>query len=567
MTQKWFNGLRVQIVLLLTLALFPLAAVAIYQTNRVGNEAARNGQLALLELTRSAAQEEELFIQRALGVARFFGTVAEDLIDDPQSCVDYLQRFIARNPSYSFIGVLPPSGIMTCTSAGGEFDVADSVYFDALVTLQERSIVANPRGSSGEESRFNISEPFRIDGEFAGFISISIPHRGMPDASRDMEDLGLVDLLTFNANNEILTARNSLEHAHLEMPVDRTLESLRNLSGRAFEDTNQNGDARVYTVVPIQGSTATVLGVWLPNEGSAGHISDTVKPAVFPILMWIASMAVAMLAIHRLVLRHITRLRHNMDEFAETRSIETLASHASMPNELQSLVGNFDRMTDDIVREEAELEDMLREKNVLIKEVHHRVKNNLQLISSIMNMKMRAAEQDETKLVLRRLQDRVLSLASIHRDLYQPENGGMANVGVLITDIVQNSTEIAAVTKDNVRIETDIESVLLYPDQAVPLALLVSEGMTNALKYVGEDGGSAPFIRVSLKNNGSECILQMQNSIGVTSEADSTGLGTKLINAFSIQLRGELGLDNDGSTFTLRLRFGIEEFVPVGRDF
>lgn len=567
MTQRWFNGLRVQIVLLLTLALFPLAAVAIYQTNRVGNEAARNGQLALLELTRSAAQEEELFIQRALGVARFFGTVAEDLIDDPQSCVDYLQRFIARNPSYSFIGVLPPSGIMTCTSAGGEFDVADSVYFDALITRQERSIVANPRGPSGGESRFNISEPFQIAGEFAGFISISIPHRGMPEASRDMEDLGLVDLLTFNANNEILTARNSLEHAHLEMPVDRTLESLRNLSGHAFEDTNQNGDARVYTVVPIQGSTATVLGVWLPNEGSAGHISDTVKPAVFPILMWIASMAVAMLAIHRLVLRHITRLRHNMDEFAETRSIETLASHASMPNELQSLVGNFDRMTDDIVREEAELEDMLREKNVLIKEVHHRVKNNLQLISSIMNMKMRAAEQDETKLVLRRLQDRVLSLASIHRDLYQPENGGMANVGVLITDIVQNSTEIAAVTKDNVRIETDIESVLLYPDQAVPLALLVSEGMTNALKYVGEDGGSAPFIRVSLKNNGSECILQMQNSIGVTSEADSTGLGTKLINAFAIQLRGELGLDNDGSTFTLRLRFGIEEFVPVGRDF
>ena len=568
MMAKWYNGLRVQIVLLLTLALFPLAAVAIYQTSRVENEATRNAELALLALTRSAAREEELFIQRALGVARFFGVVAGDFLKDPEACVRDLQDFVARNDNYSFIGVLPPSGVMTCTSAGNTFDAKPSPYFADLMETKKRTIAANPRGPLSKESIFNIFEPFEVDGEFAGFISISIPHRGMPKASLDLEALGLIDLLTFNANDDVLTARNSMENAQRELPADRRLWAMQSLSGHAFESTNRNGEVRTYTVVPIQGSLATVLGVWHPREGTASQqLGSMLKPALFPTLMWIASMAVAMLSIHTLVLRHITRLRHNMDQFAETRSIESPSSKIAMPNEMQSLALNFDRLTDDIVREEAELEDMVREKNVLIKEVHHRVKNNLQLISSIMNMKMRAAEHEETKTVLMRLQDRVLSLASIHRDLYQSQNGGRANVGVLVTDIVENSVEIIAVTDAAVNVETDVGPVLLYPDQAVPLALLVAEGMTNALKYIGSAGPEKPFIRVSLQQNGDECVLKLENSIGVMPDIESTGLGTKLINAFAIQLGGEISLEERTSTFVMHLQFKIEEFVPDGRDF
>ena len=567
MMPSWFNGLRIQFVLLLTLALFPLAAVAIYQTSRVENEATRSVEMALLALTRSAAKEEELFIQRALGVARFFGTVAEKFIDDPDTCVRDLQNFVANNDNYSFIGVLPPSGIMTCTSAGGEFDAATGPYFADLMETRQRTIVANPRGPLSQESIFNISEPFEIDGEFAGFISISIPHRGMPKATLDLEELGLVDLMTFNLNDEILTARNSMENVNSEMPVDWTLSKLRNSRGNAFESENLSGERRTYTVVPIQGSGATVLGVWRTQQSTIGQLGSLIKPAAFPLLMWVASMAVAMLSIHRLVLRHITHLRRNMDDFAETRKIKAPASLASMPNELRALAKNFDGMTDEVLREEAELEDIAREKNVLIKEVHHRVKNNLQLISSIMNMKIRSAVHDETKSVLKRLQDRVLSLASIHRDLYQSRHGGRANVGALISDIVENSVEVAAATNTSIETSTDLDPVLLYPDQAVPLALLVAEGMTNALKYTRSSTEVKPFIRVSLKQVDPECILTLENSIGTAPTADSTGLGAKLINAFATQLEGAVETEENDARYILKLRFKIQEFVPDGRDF
>ena len=99
-----------------------------------------------------------------------------------------------------------------------------------------------------------------------------------------------------------------------------------------------------------------------------------------------------------------------MDRFAETREFSPVTGGLVMPSELQALQDNFDRMADNIMQDEAAMENTVREKNVLIKEVHHRVKNNLQLISSIMNMQIRQAKQDETKSALSRLQDRVLSL-------------------------------------------------------------------------------------------------------------------------------------------------------------
>ena len=82
---------------------------------------------------------------------------------------------------------------------------------------------------------------------------------------------------------------------------------------------------------------------------------------------------------------------------------------------------DFLSMAEGILQDEAELEDALREKSLLIREVHHRVKNNLQLIASIMNMQIRRSRNSETTSVVRRLQDRVLGLARVHRQMYEAQ--------------------------------------------------------------------------------------------------------------------------------------------------
>lgn len=565
---KWYNSLRIQIVLLMTLALLPLGAVAIYQTNRVENQAHRNTELALLALTGRAAKSEELILERASGVVSFFATVAEDFIKNPGRCTDELSQFIGENDSYSFIGILPKSGHLTCSSSGEALDLSDWPNFGEIVAAQERIIVVNQQASLNGESVFVISKPFNVQGEFAGFISLAVPHEGIPETTAQLSELGLKELLTFNAQGDILTARTPLDQAAEELPRDRDLRDLNVTRRFAFVDQNQRGERRIYTVVPIEGSPATIIGIWRVDDGLASRLGEYLKPAVFPILMWFASMAVAMLAIYKLILRHIASLCHKMDRFSDDRSIESVEKPVAMPTELQALTDNFDEMTNEILREEARLEDTLREKNVLIKEVHHRVKNNLQLISSIMNMHIRTAQQDETKSVLSRVQDRVLSLATIHRDLYQSQHGGMVDVGALVTEIIEKTVDVGMSLDTPVDVVTDIDHVLLYPDQAVPLSLLAAEGVTNAMKYVGRSDTTKPRIRASLKHDETACVLTMVNSIGGEPyDMESTGLGAQLINAFAIQLGGQITIDETKDQYTLTLRFEIAEFVPDGRDF
>ena len=562
----WLNSLSVQIVLLLTLALFPLGAVAIYQTSRVEAQSSRNADLALLALTGQAAKAEELTIERAFGAASFLAAVAGDFVGNPERCSRDLQRYVANNETYSFVGIVPVSGLMTCSSSGQTFDFSDWPDFDAIIEAQERTVVLNRAAPLSNQSVLVVSEPLEINGEFSGFISISIPLGRLPDTTDTMVELGLKELVMINSQGEILTSRDTPEAALDEMPADRTLFEIVETGNDAFQSVNRVGHWRAYTVVPIEGSPVSVLSVWAVKDGLASQVSAYLTPAVFPVLMWLASMAVAMLSIYTLVTRHLIQLRRDMDNFGETREVADLPS-ASMPNEIRVLADNFNNLTVDILHDEAAMENSVREKNVLIKEVHHRVKNNLQLISSIMNMQIRRAEHDETKSVLGRIQDRVLSLATIHRDLYQSQSGGRVNAQNLISEIVENTADLAVAEHSSLEIKTDIDAVLLYPDQAVPLSLMVAEGMTNAMKYIGAGQTGRPFIHASLKQDGSTCTFALVNSTGGVSEIESTGLGGQLINAFAMQLGGQLDLEDAGGTYTMRIQFEIEEFVAEARDY
>lgn len=563
----WYNSLSVLTVALLTLALFPLGAVAIYQTNRVAAEAERNAQLALLAITGRAAHAEEVVIERAFGAARVLATKAGDYVDAPDRCRTDFSAFVHADDRFSFVGILPLSGEMTCSSSGAAYDSSQFPEFDKIMADQKRTLSVNTQAPMSGQSVFIVSEPFKIDGAFAGFISLSVPHAGLPDTSNRLTDLGLTELMTFNEDGQVLTARSPLADAVQELPSGRSLKELTGMQQTAFQDTNQTGERRTYTVVPIQGSPTFVIGVWRKDARLAQQVKSNALPWLFPVLMWCASMGVAMLSIYMLVLRHLVKLRNQMTVFANSRNVDPQQATATLPNEIQALYDNFARMTNDVLHDEATLEDTVREKNVLIKEVHHRVKNNLQLISSIMNMQIRTAKQDETKTVLARLQDRVLSLATIHRDLYQSQNGGMVDVGRLVAEVVENSIEVAIEAEGAIDLKTDIDPVLLYPDQAVPLSLLVAEAATNALKYLDSAAGQRPVIDVSLKQDGAECALRIINTRGTTTDVESTGLGSQLMNAFAIQLGGQIETDETPDRFTLSISFPVADFVPETRDF
>lgn len=560
--------LNVQLLAFLLLALLPLGSVAIYQTNRVAAEADENASLALLALTERAARVEQVLIERAVGAARLFGLMAPDLTKRPDECARVMANFVRTNPDYSFVGILPLSGMVECSSTAQILDFRDDPNFEMSMAAETATIVVNRSSPTTGESVFVVSEPFDADGVFGGFVSVSIPHKNLPETRASLQARGLIELVTFNNDGTVLTAREGISAAKEELPKDAALENLSTSQARAFRAENFDGVERRYSVVPIEGTPATILAVWSLDPALPGGNPEKLPPSIFPILMLFASLGVAMLAMHTLVLRHLQRIGRDMDRFADDRR---LSEHAEepilMPLEIEKLSSNFAQMSKEILNDEATLEDSLREKEVLVKEIHHRVKNNLQLISSIMNIQIRSAKYDETRDVLRRLQDRVLSLATIHRDLYQSQNAGRVNAGALVSEIVDKSVELAIAEGSKLSVTNEIEQLKLFPDQAVPLSLLVAEAATNAMKYIGDGKTDEASIEVKLTQEGANCRLTFSNTIGASGEQESTGLGGTLMNAFAMQLGGKLEMRGSDDRYTLRLEFEALEFEPEARNY
>ncbi|WP_425092153.1 sensor histidine kinase [Tropicimonas sp. S265A] len=180
------------------------------------------------------------------------------------------------------------------------------------------------------------------------------------------------------------------------------------------------------------------------------------------------------------------------------------------------------------------------------------MKNNLQLISSILNMQMRSVPEGQGKRVLGRVQDRVMSLSSIHKALYSGTDVDNVRVDTLLSDVVSAAFTLGLPAGSGVKTDKELAPVYLDADQAVPVALLTNELVTNAVKYVGRPKDGGPVIRVRLDQQDNEICLSVENTLGEPLREDlqdeSTGLGGRLIDAFVTQL-GAAAEQTEGSGF------------------
>ncbi len=565
--QRVFGSLPFRILALLSLALLPVGLIAVNQTKRVADIARENAELLLLTRTEKASFGERIVIEQARGAARLLGSLQQEL-DEPGQCEEYLRAFLSANSRFSFIGVLPKSGVMECSSSGSLFDFSSFSNFEPLMSAERASVTVNQAAPLSGKSVIIVSEPYYELGAFQGMISVSVPHERLAQREPDAGFDDLMNVITFNAQGDILTATGPLGSAHLDTPMASQMADLIRQGAYSFSGQDKLGQARIFSVVPIIEGTVYTLGVWATDTQAAQRYLNQLPPWIFPALMWGVSLAVALFAVHRLVIRHVRRLGRLMRDFAKTRALPSERDEVIAAVELAEMEDDFHEMARVILQDEASLENNLRDKNVLLKEVHHRVKNNLQLISSIMNMQIRRARSPETKEVIGRLQDRVLGLATIHRDLYQSQSGGRVNAGNLVREIVTKALELAEDRDEPVTPHIDIEDVMLFPDQAVPLSLLMSEATTNAMKYLGPDKQGKCWIRASLETQGDTvCIIRFANSVAGETAAESTGLGAQLINAFTLQLGGEMDITETEDSYMMELTFQIAAFTNEAADY
>ncbi len=551
------------------MALLPIGLIAIYQTSEVVEEVRKRSELSLLAMTEHAATEERQVVEHAFGAAQALGVVLQLIREDPIRCQQYLERYLNETEMYSFIGLQRTDGVIRCSSVTQEFDFSGSAGFQDLIENPRPYVDVNLDAPISQTSVLIIMQPFFVDDEFNGYVSVSVPHSTVSEASDRIMDRTPLELITFNANGDILTAEGGFDNVEDHLPDGIELAELVGQKPNVFSGVNRNGQEREFAVVPIVPGVVFALGTWSPNIPLLTNFNSIVSPMLFAVVMWVASLIVAYFSVHRLVVRHINQLGTQMRRFAQNRRLPDLQEANMMPLELLDMQKNFQLMAYSLMEEEAQLEDSVREKNVLLKEVHHRVKNNLQLISSIMNMQMRKTSNQETIDVVKRLQDRVLGLATIHRNLYQTENLSQVDASILVKEITNQLLVVGEQPGATIDVQTDLDQIVLYPDQAVPMSLLLSEAITNAIKYVGTETNDERWIKVHLELIDTvNARLVIINSKGSQPPVlGKTGLGSQLIQAFARQLEGSITIEETDEAYQVKVEFPVSEFIDAPLDY
>lgn len=563
-----FGGLAFRVLLFLSLALLPIGLIAVMQTRQIADQSQQTAELSLIAVTEQAAAIERTALQEAVGAGRVLSAVVKLVRDDPQRCSNFLRSYKAESSNYRLVGFVQADGMMNCSSTGGTFNLADSAVFQEAVERKARTVNALAQGKVSRKPVVVVTEPVFEGDEVIGFVFISIGREALEGSELSPQSIAPLSLITFNYNGKIITSELESEAAVGELPASYALKQLTGSERQVFTAQNTIGIERVYVVTPMLQDTVFTMSVWPRDTPLLETDFSSRISTLLPIVMWVASLVVAFWALNRLAIAHIRKLGRQMRHFALNRTLPRKPLGDHVPVEIVAMEESFLGMAKSILQDEARLEDSLREKNILLKEVHHRVKNNLQLISSIMNMQIRQAPTDANRRVLQRLQDRILSLATVHKSMYHDNEMTRVDAGLLLREIVASSLAVGMAPNSGIDVVEDYDSVQIGPDDAAPISLLVSEAVTNALKYVPHNSGQAAHISVSLKNTDAElAVLRIENTAGGVATEGGTGLGSKLIQAFARQLNGTLEIGEKEGLYVLELTFPVPLIDKASYDY
>lgn len=212
------------------------------------------------------------------------------------------------------------------------------------------------------------------------------------------------------------------------------------------------------------------------------------------------------------------------------------------------------------VESERHIRAALHEKEVLLREIHHRVKNNLTIITSLLSLQQsRIRSAEEAGAAFAETQNRVQALAQLHRMLYQSENLEVIDLADYLTDAARR-LQSAYDAYGRVQVVFNLHTVEVDMDRAIPAGLVFTELFTNALKHgVPASGGGRIWVTLTRDADGGAVIEVADNGAGMSAsaEAGSGGsLGMELVHALTQQLQGELDVRRNGGT-TFRLRFSV----------
>ncbi|HWQ85156.1 sensor histidine kinase [Brevundimonas sp.] len=327
-----------------------------------------------------------------------------------------------------------------------------------------------------------------------------------------------------------------------------------------FEADDARGRHRVYAGAALAGRDVyALLSAPAPGLLSWARLNP-VGALLVPLLAWFIAFGAVMLVSERIVIRWLDYLERIAAIYARGRFNVRPLQAMNAPAEIRVLARTLDELAESIVARDTALTASLAEKDALMREIHHRVKNNLQIISSLLSMQQRALTDPASKAAVGDTRQRIAALALIYRTLYQSDDLRYADARIFLTELVGQLVASEAGRGVVVTSSVEADSLVVDPDKLAPLALWLVEAVTNAQKHAFAGRGGNLQVRFHVR--GDKSVLEVQDDGPGVSETFRAGVGRTLMGAFAKQLRGEVEMvpAPDGGTVA-RLIFATPEAV------
>jgi two-component sensor histidine kinase len=249
---------------------------------------------------------------------------------------------------------------------------------------------------------------------------------------------------------------------------------------------------------------------------------------------------------------NVARRQTSPSAMTDAHRLEAFAHHAAMALDHAWVYEQAQQEIAERQGAEEQIKASLLEKEVLLKEIHHRVKNNLQVISSLLYLQSKQIVEPKTLEMFVDSQNRVRSMALVHERLYQTEDLARVNVAEYIRSLTSYLFQSYGPGADRIKLEVDVANLLLGIDIAVPCGLIINELLSNALKHAFP-GNAKGSIRVGFSTgpDGRYTLVVGDNGVGFPEGSDfrqTRSLGLQLVRTLVNQLEGTIELDRSGGT-------------------
>ena len=473
-------------------------------------------------------------------------------------CAELLRDAIRPYPAYATAVLRTARGDPVCQSdpAAAPANMADADWFKTVLESQHDTV-------SGYLYATRIQEPVIVfagavldkQRKVIGVLSLAIrldwlsaigQEPGLPPDS-------MVYLL--DRSGQVLVGPTAQgEDSQIGLPEPEIISQIVRGEVSTFDTVGRYGIERNYAANVI-GNKELFLLLGQPTA----RLIDPVRTSLLIqigvlVFVAVAAMLTALIGTRVLVTKWINRLT----DAARSMSVGDRSMRREFegaPAELRELSETLREMAIRLDEREADLRQSLAQKQMMLREIHHRVKNNLQTVTSLLNLYARIPRGEAVKQAFADVQMRINALALVHRHLYESQDLQEVDLKPFMTNLCSLLQDGSGVPPRRVRMVVDIPSVRVSGDRAVPLALLTTEVLTNSFKHAfpNQRAGSIS-VRIALEPDDQVRMVIADDGVGLSEQAadpDMPGsMGQTLIAAFTRQLNGEIAVAGPPGTVT-----------------